>query len=63
MAIKKDIIKDALTEAKKIEQFAFESAKKALEESLAPQIEEVVLNSLRELEKDSSEEKDLNEKF
>lgn len=61
MAIKKDIIKDALTEAKKIEQFAFESAKKALEESLAPQIEEVVLNSLRELEKDSSEEKDLNE--
>ena len=50
MAINKNIIKDALAEAKQIEQFAFESAKKALEESFAPQIEEAVLNSLKEME-------------
>lgn len=56
MAIKKHIIKDALAEAKQIEQFAYESAKKALEESLAPQIEEAVLNTLRELENSSEEE-------
>lgn len=56
MAIKKNIIKDALAEAKQIEQFAYESAKKALEESLAPQIEEAVLNTLRELENSSEEE-------
>lgn len=55
MAINKNIIKDALAEAKQIEQFAFESAKKALEESFAPQIEEAVLNSLKEMENPSEE--------
>jgi hypothetical protein len=59
MAIKKNIIKDALAEAKQIEQFAYESAKKALEESFAPQTEQAVLSTLKEIE-NSSEEKEEN---
>jgi len=50
MAIKKNIVKDALADAKDIEKYAFESARKALEESLAPQIEQAVLNTLKEIE-------------
>ena len=48
MSIKKNIVKDALVEAKQIEKFAYDSAKKALEESLAPQIEQALANTLQD---------------
>jgi len=58
MAIKNlSSVQNALAEAKQIEKFAFESAKKAMETTFAPQIEEAVLKSLREIENVSNEEK------
>lgn len=50
MNFKKNLIKDALVDAHEIEKFAIESAKKAMEESFAPQIEQAVINSIKELE-------------
>lgn len=55
MALRKDIIKEAALQAKNIEQSAIEFAKKEIMESLAPQIEETVKNSLMELENSSNE--------
>jgi len=54
MNIKKNIIKDALVDAREIEKFAFETAKKAIEESIAPQIEQAVINSIREIEAENN---------
>ncbi len=51
--IKKNIIKDALVDAREIEKFAFETAKKAIEESMAPQIEQAIINSIKEIEAES----------
>ena len=53
MSIKKNIIKDALVDAREIEKFAFETAKKAIEESMAPQIEQAIINSIKEMESES----------
>lgn len=61
MSIKKNIVKDALVEAKQIEKFAYDSAKKALEESLAPQIEQALANTLKEIENSSEEENEIKE--
>jgi hypothetical protein len=54
--LNKQIIKDAIAEAKEIERFAIEQAKKSLEEALMPQIEKAIQESLSE----SSEKKDVN---
>ncbi len=50
MSIKKNIIKEALLNAKEIEDFAMKSAKKTIEESMAPQIEKAIMDSIREME-------------
>lgn len=54
MKIKKNIIQDALVDAREIEKFALETAKKTIEESIAPQIEQAVINSIREIEKENN---------
>lgn len=46
--LNKNIIKDALADAKEIEKFAIEQAKKSLEEALMPQIEKAIQESLQE---------------
>lgn len=56
MAIKKNIIKDALVNAKEIENYAFESAKKALEESMSTQMDKTVRDILYDIENNSNEE-------
>lgn len=49
----KTSLKNALLEAKEIESAAYNSAKKFLEESISPKIEEVVNETIKELEKNS----------
>ncbi len=61
MSIKKSIIQDVLVDMREIEKFAFESAKKAIEESIAPQIEQAVINSIKELEENSNLEDVISE--
>ncbi len=56
MAIKKNILKDALANAKEIENYALESAKKALEESLSTQMDKTVRDILKDIENNSNEE-------
>lgn len=50
MSIKKNILKDALVEAREIENFAIASAKKSIEESMSPKIEQAVKDSIKEYE-------------
>ncbi len=50
MSFNKRSIKDALVDAKEIEKFAFESAKKTIEESMAPQLEQVLRDTIKEIE-------------
>ncbi len=54
--LNKNIINDALAEAKQIEKFAYEQAKKSLEESLKPQLEKLVLESINKMNSETSEE-------
>ncbi len=46
--LNKNIIKEALVDAKEIEKFAIEQAKKSLEEALMPQIEKAIQDSLQD---------------
>lgn len=50
MSFNKRSIKDALVDAKEIEKFAIESAKKTIEESMAPQLEQVLRDTIKEIE-------------
>ena len=61
MSFNKNSIKDALVEALSIEKFAIESAKKSMEESMAPKIQQVVVDSLKELESLTNKESVDNE--
>lgn len=53
--LNKNIIKDALADAKEIEKFAIEQAKKSLEEALMPQIEKAIQDSLQENQSENNE--------
>jgi len=58
----KNIIKEALVDAKEIEKFALEQAKKSLEEALMPQIEKAIQDSLQEdTTTEQQENKNINE--
>jgi hypothetical protein len=48
--LNKQIIKDAIAEAKEIEKFAIEQAKKSLEEALMPQLEKAIQETLEKSE-------------
>ena len=50
MSFNKSSVKDAILEFKDIEKFAIETAKKSIEESMAPKIEQVIIDSIKELE-------------
>lgn len=58
MSIKKNILKDALVEAREIENFAIASAKKSIEESMTPKIEQAVKDSIKEYENSLTENLD-----
>ena len=53
MSIRKTPLQQAIIEAKEIEKVAYESARKALEETISPKIEQAVKESLMELENQS----------
>ena len=55
MSIKKSSLQQAFLEAKEIEKAAYESAKKVLEETLAPQIDKAVRESLNSINVEKSE--------
>ena len=54
MSIRKTPLQQAIIEAKEIEKVAYESARKALEETISPKIEQAVKESLMELEKETT---------
>jgi hypothetical protein len=56
MSIKKSSIQQALLEAKEIEKFATEKARKAIEEEMAPKIRQVANEALKEFEAQSLNE-------
>lgn len=56
MSIKKSSIQQAILEAREIEQFATEKAKKAIEEEMAPKIRQVANEALKEFENKSINE-------
>lgn len=60
--LNKNIIKDAIADAREIEKYAIEQAKKSLEEALMPQLEKVIEESLFGEESDSDSFEDSNEK-
>lgn len=56
MSIKKSLIQQAILEAKEIEKFATEKARKTLEEEMAPKIKQITNEALREFENNSINE-------
>ena len=61
MSFNKSTIKDYITKTKDIEKYTYEAVKKEMEEALAPEIEKVVLNSLKEIESGLTSDETLNE--
>ena len=56
MSTNKDILKQAIAEAKTIREAAIANAKEALEESLTPHLKEMLAQKLQEMENDEMEE-------
>lgn len=57
----KDLLKQAIAEAKTIREAAIANAKEALEESLTPHLKEMLAQKLQEMENDEMEEEVVNE--
>jgi|ERR1035437_414494 hypothetical protein len=56
MEIKKNLIQEAILQAKEIEKFALDKTRQALEEELAPKIKQITNEALKGLEKDTLQE-------
>lgn len=56
MSIEKTSLRNAILEAKEIEKFAADNAKKILEETMSPKLEQVVKDTIKELEKEKLNE-------
>jgi hypothetical protein len=61
MSTNKDLLKQAIAEAKTIRETAIANAKEALEESLTPHLKEMLAQKLQEMENDEMEEEVVNE--
>ena len=61
MSTNKDLLKQAIAEAKTIREAAIANAKEALEESLTPHLKEMLAQKLQEIENDEMEEEIVNE--
>jgi hypothetical protein len=61
MSTNKDLLKQAIAEAKTIREAAIANAKEALEESLTPHLKEMLAQKLQEMENDEMEEEIVNE--
>jgi hypothetical protein len=61
MSTNKDLLKQAIAEAKTIREAAIANAKEALEESLTPHLKEMLAQKLQEMENDEMEEEVVNE--
>jgi len=60
MSTNKDLLKQAIAEAKTIREAAIANAKEALEESLTPHLKEMLAQKLQEMENDEVTEETLN---
>jgi hypothetical protein len=56
MSTNKDLLKQAIAEAKTIREAAIANAKEALEESLTPHLKEMLAQKLQEMEEDEVDE-------
>ena len=61
MSTNKDLLKQAIAEAKTIREAAIANAKEALEESLTPHLKEMLAQKLQEMENDEMEEEVVSE--
>jgi hypothetical protein len=61
MSTNKDLLKQAIAEAKTIREAAIANAKEALEESLTPHLKEMLAQKLQEMEEEEMEEEIVNE--
>jgi hypothetical protein len=61
MSTNKDLLKQAIAEAKTIREAAIANAKEALEESLTPHLKEMLAQKLQEMENDEMEEEVVDE--
>jgi hypothetical protein len=61
MSTNKDLLKQAIAEAKTIREAAIANAKEALEESLTPHLKEMLAEKLQEMENDEMEEEVVDE--
>lgn len=61
MSTNKDLLKQAIAEAKTIREAAIANAKEALEESLTPHLKEMLAQKLQEMEIDEEEDKMMDE--
>jgi len=61
MLTNKDLLKQAIAEAKTIREAAIANAKEALEESLTPHLKEMLAQKLQEMENEEMEEEIVNE--
>ena len=60
MSTNKDLLKQAIAEAKTIREAAIANAKEALEESLTPHLKEMLAQKLQEMEDDEVTEETIN---
>jgi len=61
MSTNKDLLKQAIAEAKTIREAAIANAKEALEESLTPHLKEMLALKLQEMEEEDNMEENINE--
>ena len=61
MSTNKDLLKQAIAEAKTIREAAITNAKEALEESLTPHLKEMLAQKLQEMEEEDNMEEIVNE--
>jgi TATA-binding protein-associated factor Taf7 len=59
MATNRDLLKEAIADAKAVKETAIANAKAALEEAFAPQVQAMFTAKLQEMEKEELEEEGL----
>ena len=61
MATNRDLLKEAIADAKAVKEMAIANAKAALEEAFTPQLKTMLSAKLQEMEKEELEEDELDE--
>ena len=61
MATNRDLLKEAIADAKAVKEMAIANAKAALEEAFTPQLKTMLSAKLQEMEKEEMKEEELDE--